>query len=73
MQAACRVSTPMLIPHLHPLFLRRMKGSGSPGHVLAKKTTRWSFLTRFFYPAGSPYPTDRARALACRWDLAEER
>ena len=52
---------------------RGKKDVAGRGVLCGKKTTRKTFLTGFFTRPGSRALAARARALACRWDLAEER
>ena len=55
MQAAYRVSTPMLIPHLHPLFLRRMKGLAARGTFWLKRQ-QMEFFDPIFLPGRVAVP-----------------
>ena len=57
MQAACVVSTPMPILIFVTAFFLGKRGLVPRGTFFDKKTTKKTFLTGFFYPAGSPYPT----------------
>ena len=73
MQAACVVSTPMPILIFLTAFFLGKRGLVPRGTFFDKKTTKKTFLTGFFYPAGRRTLPGRARALACRWDLAGRR